>query len=242
MKKELSVVIPAYNEEESILGTLREVAKYLSGRGYRFEVLVVNDGSTDSTREKIRLAAVEYPQIRLIDMPRNSGKGEAVKEGVLHAAMPYCLFMDADNSTRIDEWEKFERAFDVGAKVAIASRRLRESQYVHPQPFMRRFLGGGYRVLCRILFGLSVRDFNCGFKAYETSIGKEVYSKARMKDWTFDVEMMCYLKAKGVTPVEVPVRWEHKDKQSAIKPLQTAVRQLISIFKIKWNLRKWIRT
>lgn len=236
MKKELSVIVPAYNEEKAILETLREIARYLSDRSYRYEILVVNDGSSDATAEQVREAAREYPQIRLIDRSPNAGKGEAVKEGVRHAAFPYCLFIDADNSTRIDEWEKFERAFDAGAKVAVASRRLKDSNIVYPQPFMRRFLGGGYRVLCRHLFGLSVRDFNCGFKAYETPIAKRVYSKVRMNDWTFDLEVFCRLRKEGVLVVEVPVRWEHKDKISNLKPLKTALQSLKSIILIRKNL------
>ena len=157
MKKELTVIIPAYNEEAAILGTLREIAPYFSGAGYRFEVLVVNDGSTDATLEKTKQAAAEHAEIRFLNMPQNSGKGEAVKEGVRHAAYPYCLFMDADNSTRIAEWRKFESAFDAGARAVVGSRRLPGSVIARPQPWIRRFLGGGYRVLCRLLFGLSLQ-------------------------------------------------------------------------------------
>lgn len=229
--------MPAYNEEKAILETLREIARYLIDRAYQFEILVVNDGSADSTAERVRQAASEFPQIRLIDKTPNAGKGEAVKEGIRHASMAYSLFIDADNSTRIAEWEKFERAFDGGAKVVAASRRLRDSNVVYPQPFLRRFLGGGYRVICRSLFGLSVRDFNCGFKAYETPIAKAVYSKVRMNDWTFDLEVFCLLKDEGISVVEVPVRWEHKEKKSNLKPVRTALRSLRSIGEIRKNLR-----
>jgi dolichyl-phosphate beta-glucosyltransferase len=236
LKKELSVIIPAYNEEAHILETLREVGNYFSVNGYRYEVLVVNDGSTDATRQMISQAASEFREIRLIDMPHNSGKGEAVKAGVRQAQYAHCLFLDADNSTRVREWDKFEKAFDAGARVAVASRRVQGSRIVYPQPFMRRFLGGGYRVLGRTLFGLDVRDFNCGFKAYETAVAKRVYEKVKMKDWTFDLEVFCLLKKEGISVAEIPVTWEHKDKKSGLKPVGTALKSLQSVIEIRKRL------
>lgn len=233
MKKELSVVVPAYNEEKAIEETLRETADYLSKKGYAFEILVVNDGSTDRTPQIVRDLAKPHPQIRLIEQPKNMGKGDAVKEGIRHARYPVTLFMDADNATSIREWDKFEAQFQNGAKVVIASRHLRGSNIVHPQPWIRRFLGGGYRTICRMLFGLTASDFNCGFKAYETPIAKTVYSEVQMRDWAFDTEVFCLLKRQGVDAAEVPVRWEHKEKVSNLKPVGTAFKTLKSLFALK---------
>lgn len=238
MKKNLSIIIPAYNEEENIFSTLTEVASHFKKTGYAFEVLVINDGSTDKTVHEVKRAITNFPEIRLIEMPKNSGKGDAIKEGVRHVREPYCLFMDADNSTRIDEWPKFENAFSDGARVVSASRHLKDSDIVHPQPFMRRFLGTGYRRLCRVLFGLSVSDLNCGFKAYETAVAKKVYALASMKDWTFDLEIFCLLKRYEIPVIEVPVRWEHKSKKSNLKPISTAFRSLVSIARIKKKLAR----
>lgn len=232
MKRELSVVIPAYNEEKKIRGTLLEVAEFLERRGYAYEILVINDGSTDATVTETQAAAVRFAGIRLVNLSPNRGKGEAVKEGIAQARYPYCLFMDADNSTRISEWERFEKAFETGDKVVIASRRVPGARIIHPQPFMRRILGGGYRVLCRSLFGLSIRDFNCGFKAYETQVAKAVYPLANMRDWTFDVEILCLLKKRGHRVTEIPVTWSHEEKKGGIRPIQTAVRSIGSLRQI----------
>ena len=175
MEKKLSIVIPAYNEEEHIAATLTEVAGCLRKKGYEFEILVIDDGSKDQTARIVLSLDRQFPEIRLVHRALNLGKGETVKEGIRYARYPYCLFMDADNSTSIVEWEKFEKFFEKGARAVIASRHLKESDVVYPQPWVWRFLGSGYRGLCRVAFGLRQSDLNCGFKAYETELAKSVY-------------------------------------------------------------------
>lgn len=232
--RQLSVIIPAYNEQNYIEGTVREVAAALRERQIEFEVLVVNDGSRDATADIVRSLNLDFPQVRLWEQPENRGKGEAVKEGIRLARYPLCLFMDADNATRISEWGAFEARFQEGYPCVIASRHLRESVIVKPQPWTRRFLGTGYRILCRFLFGIRVSDFNCGFKAYETELARKIFPQVTMRDWTFDVEVFIRLKRLGVRFAEVPVRWtDRKPQDSSIKPWQTAWRSLISLCRLK---------
>lgn len=230
---ELSVVIPAFNEEERIAGTVKEVAGFLRGRGTRFEIVVVNDGSTDGTARVLEETARGCPELRVCAQGANAGKGEAVKRGIREARFTRCLFMDADNSTSISEWPEFERRFERGAKAVVASRHLAGSRIEHPQPFLRRFLGAGYRCLVRALFGLRASDFNCGFKAYETELARRVYADVRMKGWTFDAEAFCLLKRERVFPDEVPVRWVHHDKREGISPLRDAVISLVGLIRLK---------
>lgn len=227
------MIVPAYNEEERVAQTLTGIAEYLKAGGYAFEILVLNDGSSDATARKVREAASRCPEIRLIDRKENLGKGTTVKEGIAHANYPICLFMDADNSTSIREWDKFEKRFDEGFKVVIASRHLPGSKILTPQPWMRRVLGTGYRILCRALFGLKGSDFNCGFKAYETPIAKEIYAQTQMRDWTFDAEVFCLLKRRGLAFAEVPVSWTHYGKPSHLPPLKTAFKSLESLFQLR---------
>jgi dolichyl-phosphate beta-glucosyltransferase len=137
--------------------------------------------------------------------------------------------MDADHSTPIQAWSDFRKQLDQGARVVIASRHLPDSKIVVPQPLSRRVLGAGYRWLCRRLFGLRVSDFNCGFKAYDSRLAKEIYQEARMKDWTFDVEIFCLLKERHVQVAEVPVSWSHSEKKTRIKPFSTALKTLASL-------------
>ena len=227
MKKELSVIIPAFNEEGKIAETLDQVAGYLDERGYLYEVIVVNDGSGDATAERVKAAAQKHPAIRLIDRRENFGKGRTVKEGIAEARYAYCLMMDADNSTSIREWDAFEKRFNEGHRVVIASRHLPDSRILHPQPWLRRTLGSGYRIFCRAWFGLKCSDFNCGFKAYETAVAKDVYDETRMRDWTFDVEVFCLLKKRGISFAEAPVAWSHEPKASEASwwaPIRTAFR------------------
>lgn len=231
--KELSVIVPAYNEEELISTTLQEVLSYFRAKKYTFEVLVVNDGSIDSTEAKVLELVSRYPELRLIHQEVNSGKGEAIKKGISLARYRHSLFLDADNSTSIREWDKFEPLFEKGAQVVIASRHLRDSKITRPQPWTRRFLGGGYRVLSRVLFRLECSDFNCGFKAFETVLAQRVYFQNRMKDWTFDVEFFCRLKREGLPVTEVAVTWTHYDKKTHASPIKTALRTLRSLINLK---------
>ena len=235
------MIVPAYNEGERIAQTLTEIAEYLKSAGYAFEILTLNDGSSDATAQKVREAASRYPEIRLIDRKKNLGKGTTVKEGIAEAKYSYCLMMDADNSTPIREWDKFEKRFDEGFKVVIASRHLTGSKILTPQPWMRRTLGTGYRILCRALFGLKCSDFNCGFKAYETPIAKEIYAQSLMRDWTFDVEIFCLLKRRGTGFAEVPVSWTHYGKPSHLSPLKTAFKSLESLFQLRQRMQAMTR-
>lgn len=233
MKKELSVIIPAFNEEQRLEDTVEQVVYYFRGKKYTFEVLIVNDGSTDSTLERARGLETRLPEVHVIDLGANLGKGQAVKEGILHAHHALSLFMDADNATSVREWDKFEPFFEAGARAVVASRRLPASRIVHPQPLVRRTLGGAYRGLCKGLFGLGVSDLNCGFKAYETALAKKVYKDVQVLDWAFDAEVFCLLKREGVRVEEVPVSWEHREKASNLAPLKAGFETLGSIWRLK---------
>jgi hypothetical protein len=145
----------------------------------------------------------------------------------------HILFMDADNATKIEAWDEFETRFREGFPAVIASRHLPDSQILFPQPWLRRFLGAGYRVLCRGLFDIHASDFNCGFKAYETPLAKKIYSQNRRVDWTFDIEVFCRMKKQAVRFAEVPVRWAHQEKRAAFAPFQTVWKTFRSLWLLK---------
>jgi glycosyltransferase involved in cell wall biosynthesis len=238
ISKALTIIVPAYNEEELIGKTLADISNYFRGRGTCYEVLVVNDGSTDATRDIIKRAADADENIRIVDHVKNSGKGMAVKTGIEQARSEWCLFMDADGATSIREWPAFEAALGSGARAVHASRHLPDSKIEHPQPLPRRVLGAGYRALCRLVFGLPSSDFNCGFKAYETELARKIYHDVQMTDWSFDVEVISRLKAVGVVPFELPVRWSHFDKKASLAPFQTAIKTIRSILSLRQILKK----
>lgn len=234
--KGLSVVVPAYNEEESIGQTLADVIKHLRRKKYPWELIVVDDGSSDATAAQVQQLAVEGPEIRLIRLPENHGKGEAVKRGIVQARQPHCLFMDADNATSITEWDEFERRFADGFQAVIATRHHPRSQITFPQPWPRRMLGAGYRFLCRQMFGLKNSDFNCGFKAYETALAQRIYAQNKMNDWTFDIEALIRMRKEKAAVAEVPVRWAHHPKKSALGPFRTAFKTFRSLWRLKREL------
>jgi len=233
MTKELSVIIPAYNEEALLPETVASVVEYLTGKDYRFEVIIVNDGSTDRTKEKTLDLLARHAQAKLIQFETNRGKGQAVKAGIAQARHALCLFMDADNATSIREWDKFEPYFSRGFKVVVASRKLPDSRIVHPQPALRRVLGSFYRVACQQLFRLGISDFNCGFKAYETSLAKKIYAGVQLQGWAFDTEVFCLLQKEHVPVAEVPVSWEHRDKPSHLAPIRAGFETLGSLWRLK---------
>lgn len=237
MANELSVIIPAYNEEKSISGTLTQVYEYLSAKKYRFEIIVVNDGSMDQTKQKVDEFLQSRKEVRLIDLRQNGGKGTALKKGMATVHHRLVLFMDADNATKISEWDKFERYFNEGVQVVVGSRHLPGARIIYPQPWFRRFMGAGYRILSRFLFGLHVSDFNCGFKAYQTDIAQRIYSQLIMTDWTFDIEVFCLLRKEGIAVSEVPVSWSHVDKTSHKRVLSIAFKSFFSLLRLK---RKFI--
>ncbi|MFT5207498.1 MAG: dolichyl-phosphate beta-glucosyltransferase [Candidatus Omnitrophota bacterium] len=234
----LSVIIPVYNEKENLRATLLTTLEYLHSHVDQFELICVDDGSTDGSLDILAEFAKSDPKFQLVRHTNNSGKGEAIRTGIAKAVYLQCLFLDADFSTHIKEWDKFAPAFEAGHKVVTASRHLKDSKITVPQSFIRRTLGSGYRILSRILFGLKISDFNCGFKAYRTDLAKKVYSQTRMDDWTFDVEVFCILKSMGYSVHEIPVTWEHKDKHSNIKPISTAFKTLKSLFTLKRRFAK----
>lgn len=232
-ERSLSIVIPAYNEAETIEETLREALDYFEDKDFLFEMVVVDDGSSDATKKIVTSLGKLYPQIRLIPHEKNLGKGQSIKDGIQAAKYSLCLCMDADNSFPVQDWEKFEERLREGSQVVIGSRHLPDSQIDCPQPYLRRLLGAGYRALCRSLLGLRVSDINCGFKAYRTDIAKKIYSQIRSKDWTFDAEALFLLNRVGIILDEVPVRCRHRDKKIRISPLITALRTLKSLLRLK---------
>ena len=158
-----SIVIPAYNEEIRIEATLDRVLEYVYAQKWDAEILVVNDGSRDATRDIILRYAAAHPMLRLVDNPGNHGKGFSVRNGVLHSKGELIVFTDADMASPIEESEKLLAALERGADVAIGSRWLDSSLQTRKQPFYRRVLGRIFNLALRVILGMNYRDTLCGF-------------------------------------------------------------------------------
>lgn len=229
---DLSVVVPAYNEEEHIETTVREVYDYLSGFGLAYEIIIVNDGSSDSTLEKSEKLACELACVRLISYSPNQGKGYAVRTGMLKASGNRILFTDADNATPIQELPAFMSALDGGFSVAIASRAVRGAVRVVHQPFHREIGGKLLNLFIRLFAVRGIKDTQCGFKLFTREAARAVFSQCIINRFSFDVETLYLARRFGYKIAELPVHWYHHDN-SRVSPIKDGLRMLIDIAKIR---------
>lgn len=230
----LSIVIPAYDEEANLGSTLQDIAAYLKDKNYNYEVIVVDDGSKDKTAEVASSLAKIFENFTLLRNPANRGKGYAVKKGVFAAQGDLILFMDADNSTRIDQIEKLISAIKSGYDIAIASRRLPGAIIESSQPLYRIILGNMYILLSKLILGTTVQDYNCGFKLYKKDIAKFLFSQLSRDDWSFDSELIFLISKFKLKIKEVPVRWQDK-RTSKVKPLRDGINSFLSLIKIRFK-------
>jgi len=230
----LSVIIPAYNEENRLFHTLKEIDSYLRGQSYAYEIIVVNDGSKDKTCQVVEELKAEIANLRLIDNKENRGKGWVVRQGMLEAFGRYRLFVDADNSTSIDQIEKMWPFFKQDYQVVIGSRNI-EGSIVNPaQPLLRRSIGKAGNLVIQTVGGLfGIQDSQCGFKCFSKEAATNVFSKAMINRWGFDVEVLAIARKLGYRIKEIPVIWKN-DLRSTVNSFGI-IRTLFEVFQIRWN-------
>ncbi len=229
---EISIVIPAYNEEKRIISTLKKIKDYLEKEDYRYEIIVVDDGSKDRTSKIIKKIKEKDNRISLIHFLKNRGKGAAVKEGVLSAKGRYILFTDSDLSTPIEELDKLlfwvkERDYDI----AIGSRGLPESKILIPQLWYREKMGKIFNIFVRLLVVPEIFDTQCGFKLFRRKIAQHLFHLQRVSNLAFDVEIIYLSKSFGYSVKEIPVHWINSP-QSKVHLLSDSLRMLITLIKI----------
>ena len=237
MTPEISIVIPAFNEALRLPATLDRVERYLGTTGISTEVIVVDDGSRDSTAEVVRERAARWPQLRLAAAERNGGKGAAVRLGMAAARGRYRIFSDADLSVPIDDMEKLLRPLRGGAGVAIASRGLHESQVEIHQPWYRETMGKIFNRLVRIFVLGGVHDTQCGFKAFTAEVAERVFPPLQTRGFGFDVEVLYRAQRAGYQIVEVPTRWINSP-QSRVHPIRHSAAMFLELLAIPGRVRK----
>jgi dolichyl-phosphate beta-glucosyltransferase len=205
----LSIVIPAYNEEKRLGATLERVDSYLRKGSWRStEILLVDDGSTDETVAVAESFIGKIPNLRILRNPGNRGKGYTVRHGMLEACGQWTLFSDADLSSPIEELEKLWSAAEKAqAKVAIGSRALDRSLVGVHQSALRESAGRLFNLGVRAISGLPFKDTQCGFKLFETAAARQIFARAQLERFGFDVEVLFIAQALGYRAIEVPVRW-----------------------------------
>lgn len=230
----LSVIIPAYNESKRIVNTLNDIDAYLKKQSYSYEILVVSDGSTDNTAEVVNNLVTKISGLKFIDNHDNRGKGGVVKQGMLEASGDVRLFMDADNSTKISEIEKFLPYFEQGFDIVIGSRRIKGSQIAVHQPIIRDLLGGIFRLIVHTIVPLHVTDSQCGFKAFSSKASEAIFPKQTIMRWAFDVEILALARKMKFKIQEAPILWQN-DEASNVK-LSGMIRMLFEVLQVRLNL------
>ncbi|MEW6103858.1 MAG: dolichyl-phosphate beta-glucosyltransferase [bacterium] len=230
----LSVVIPVYNEGDKIEKTLDTIIKYLDGKKYTYEIIVVDDGSLDKTPGIIEEISKGNSKIKLLKNELNQGKGYSLKRGILATRGKYVLFTDCDLSTPFEEIDKILAFLEKDYDIAIGSRKLKDSFIEVHQPWWREFMGSVFYFFAHLLIIKEVSDFNCGFKGYRGNVAHHLYGKGRLKRWGFDVEIIFLTKKFKYKMKEVPVRWINA-KTTKVNLLLDSIRSFTELIQIRLN-------
>lgn len=232
----LSIIIPAYNEQNRIGKTLEETFRFLNEQSFESEVIVVNDGSSDRTRDLVNEYIERYgSRLRLLDNPGNRGKGYSVRSGMLAGRGELLLFYDADLSTPLSEVERVltpirEDRYDV----VIGSRALDRSLIGTHQSRFREFIGRIGNMVQFIFTGLEFRDTQCGFKAFRRPAAQSIFPRQRIEGFGFDPEVLFIACRQKWRVLELPVRWNHVEG-SKVHVIGTPLKALLEVMTIRIN-------
>jgi dolichyl-phosphate beta-glucosyltransferase len=236
-KVSISVVIPAFEEELRIPDTICRIHEYLTKRSEEFEIIVVDDGSSDNTARLVENLGNALLNIKLKRNAVNKGKGFSVREGILSSLYPFILVSDADLSTPIEELERLLPYCYDGFDIVIGSRGLKESDIVKRQPWYRERMGKIFNLIVRTVALDNFKDTQCGFKVFKADAAQKIFNLCRIDGFSFDVEMLFVAQKMGYRIKEVPIRWIDSPS-SRIRILRDSFRMLVDIFVIKLN---WMR-
>ena len=234
IKNEISIIIPAYNEEKRIEPTIKRIIEYIKPKFKNFEIIIVDDGSKDKTIEIISKYQKENKEIKILKNIKNKGKGFSVKKGLLEAKYDLVLFSDSDLATPIEELEKLKEKIEKGYDIAIASRNLKTSNIVVKQPLYRQFLGKLFPYFVQIIAVSGIKDTQCGFKMYKEEIAKEIAKKQTLERFSFDVEQLFIAKKYKYKIAEIGVKWIDKEG-SKVNTIKDGIKMLRDLFIIKIN-------
>ena len=227
----INIVIPVYNEQHRIHSFLASVIEYLLQKDFSYEILIVDDGSTDETVTTVKsILNKKLPgKYRLVQQPVNLGKGAAIQKGMLEADGEYIFFIDADGSTAIKEIDSFIPHFSDDFDIYIATRRFKQKA-----PIKRKFFGYGYIMLANLLLQLGVYDITCGFKCYKRTCAQKIFPRQKLHNWSFDAENIFIARKDGLQIKEIPVNWEHTPG-SKVKVLKNIFVCGIDLLRIRLN-------
>ncbi len=233
---DLSVVIPAYNEVQRLTPTLDRISEYLESRDLQYEVLVVDDGSSDGTANLVE--KYPTPQVTLLSIGRNLGKGAAVRRGVLESTGKMILITDADLSTPIEEIEKLEPYLSPDqCDLVLGSRAVQGAEIKKHQAFYREFMGRTFNVIIQILGVRGIRDTQCGFKLLRGSVARSIFQRLTTSGFAFDVELVWLAQLEGLGIQEVGVVWINSPV-SKVRIWIDPLKMIVEVVLFKWRHRR----
>ncbi|MGQ0549333.1 MAG: dolichyl-phosphate beta-glucosyltransferase [Armatimonadota bacterium] len=234
--RQVSIIVPAYNEERRIEQTVRAVMDYMAGRYGYYEIIVSDDGSQDRTGAIVDRLEHEALPVRLVRAERNRGKGSAVRLGVAASTGDLVLITDVDLATPIEEMERLRTPIESGADIAIGSRGMRDSELVVRQPFHREFMGRFFNTLVQLMLLPGVCDTQCGFKLFRGTVARRLFAHTMIDGFAFDVEVLGLAARAGYHITEVPVRWFHM-QPSKVRLGRDGPRMFRDLIRVATHLR-----
>lgn len=236
--KSISIVIAAFNEEKRLRPSLLKVKEYLNNQGMYSEIIVVDDGSTDSTQQVAAGLTQDIPHLRIIRYAPNKGKGYALRKGVLLSKGEVILLTDADLSTPIEELSKLlPLIYGNKCDIAIGSRALALSEIIKKQPWWRQEMGKFFNKLVKVLVLEDFNDTQCGFKLFRGDIARSLFREARIERFAYDVEILAIAKKRGYRMIEVPIKWVNS-AESKVNPICDSLQMFIDLLRIRVYVKK----
>jgi len=229
----VTIIIPAYNERNSIENTINGVVAYFQARENPYEIIVYADGN-DGTREIVAKMSETNPRIIIMGNIERRGKGYGIHQAVLAAHGQIIGFIDADNKTPFTEFEKFTPYFQQGYDVVIGSRGHRESIIEQRQPFYRRLGSKGFAIYMHLVMGLwDIMDTQCGFKFFRAETAHDLFGRQKIDGYMFDVEIIYLARRSNYKIHQVPIRWRD-DRDSRLNLLGGNIQNFIDIIRIRF--------
>ncbi|MCX7880391.1 MAG: glycosyltransferase family 2 protein [Ignavibacteria bacterium] len=225
----ISLVIPVFNEENRIGKTLNIVSDFFRKENFNYEIIIVDDGSTDGTLTELEKFKDE---VKILSYKPNKGKGAAVRTGMLYAKGDFRFFSDADLSTPIYEIHKLLDKLLAGADICIGSRAIEPNLIRKHQPFYRELMGKTFNKFVQLLVFKGIEDTQCGFKGFTANASDLIFSRALIDGFSFDVEILHIGRKLGLKIEQVPVEW-YNDQRSKVHPIRDSFNMLVELFKIR---------
>lgn len=232
---DLSIIIPAYNEEALIVSTLDGLRTYLDARPESYEILVVDDGSRDRTTELVRQwQACTNVDLRVLANPQNLGKGFSIRRGVLESRGQFIIFIDADLPYKLEAIDKFLQALRSGSDLAVGSRVLPGAQ-VKGVPVIRYFSGQIFSLMVQTVLFAGLPDTQCGFKSFRAEAAKEIFRRLTIPGFGFDVEMLFVARKRKFAIQPVAVQMIDHRQRSRVRLIVDSFKMFANLFMVRWN-------